>query len=117
MQDLFLDQLIKEPTRHRDGQRDSILDQVLTDNSHFKHDFEFSNLLDESDQLCIFIYTTFDIVTSINNRFLYYRGDYDSINHYLCSQDWLTLFDSKTVQQCYDAFYEVVTSAVERFIP
>ena len=43
--DLFLDQLVSEPTRYRVGQKENILDLVLTNNLYFVESVDYCDPL------------------------------------------------------------------------
>ena len=46
MNDLFLEQLIKEPTRHRADERSNILDWIVTDSANLVENIEIGAPLD-----------------------------------------------------------------------
>ena len=52
LRDNFLNQLICEPTRYRDGQRPNILDLLIVDKSEIVSKVTYSSNLGASDHIC-----------------------------------------------------------------
>ena len=53
-------------------------------------------------------------LTDSSPRKLYYKGDYDAMNTYFCSINWILLMRNFDVQNSVDLFYDYVNVAVER---
>ena len=117
VQEVFYSQIIKEPTRYRDGQKSNVLDLVLTNNSSFIHDVGYLNHLNCSDHVFLCIYLNFYVIIHNKKRILYYRGDYASMNAYLNSWDLIQVFKDLDLQQCCDILYDKIAFAVDQFIP
>ena len=100
IQELFLTQIIRKPTKYRKGYKNNILNLVLTNNSYFVYDVDFDNSLDCSDHLRLVIYLNFDITIYNKKRLLYYCSvNYVAVNNYLDSFDWLNMFTGLNVPQ------------------
>ena len=55
LDDLFLEQLVTEPTRYRLGQRSNILDLVLTNNTYFIEEIKYCEPVGCSDHLSLLV--------------------------------------------------------------
>lgn len=99
LQEFFLEQLVTEPTRFRQGQNPSLLDLVLTDNSHFVYDIVYSNPLGCSDHISLYISLNFSVIPPLLERRLFYKADYEAINCYLEDIDWKLILLDKNTQE------------------
>jgi len=118
LEDLFIEQLILEPTRFRSGQRSNILDLLLTNNVFFIQDVVYHEPLGASDHVSLLIGINIKREDELHiPRRLYYKGNYTAINQYFDAIDWPVLFSNKSTQQCFDIFYEHVNLAVNTHIP
>ena len=88
--DLFLEQLISEPTGHRVGQRSNILDLVLTNNIYFLESIEHRNPIGCNNHISLLLHLKFqeNDCDQINQKILYHRGDYEAMIHFIESFDW-----------------------------
>ncbi|XP_071944696.1 uncharacterized protein [Antedon mediterranea] len=118
--DLYLVQHVKSNTRHRDGQRSSQLDLIITDD-----DFKVSNLLHlpplgKSDHDCLFWQYVYklDIPSKETKSFHNYnKGDYISIKRELSNINWSDEFDNQTTDEMYNSINEVLCNMTELYIP
>ena len=97
---LFLTEIIQEPTRVRENQQPSTLDWVLTHNVEDVDNIEVGPPLGKSDHAVI----TFNIKsnTSCENhtqKYNYYRGDYTSINNELKMINWTNMFTNMSINK------------------
>ena len=115
---LFLEQLVNEPTRIRNEQTSSLLDLVLTNNIYFVDEISVQDPIGKSDHvvLDIFVIANTGKVIPIERR-LYYKGDYDSMRNYFKSIDWNYLLLNKNTQNSWDIFYENFCFALNTFVP
>lgn len=117
LRDLFLDQLVTEPTRIRHGQQQNILDLILTDNRHFIYDIIYSSQLGCSDHISLYIKLNFSLDLPCIKRQLFYKAKFGDIADYLESIDWDSLFLDKCIQVCFNLFYDHMLFAIDKFIP
>ena len=119
IQDLFLEQLVTQPTRVREGQRRNILDLVFTNNEYFIENVDYQNPIGASDHISIVLQLNLNKPQEIKEvpRKLYYKGDYLSMSRYFLDIDWTELFSNLNTQQCLDVFYNHFNLAVDKFIP
>jgi len=118
MQDLFLEQLILEPTRYRLGQTPHVLDLVITNNIYFVNEIVFQDPLGTSDHISLLVHLNLGrSKPECLKRKLFYKGDYNAMNMYLMNIDWTLLFSTLSTQQCLDVFYSHVYIAIDRYIP
>ena len=116
--DLFLEQLVSEPTRVRNGQRSSLLDLVLTNNIFFVDEIVLEDPIGKSDHVVVNVTINVDIEdTVLIERRLYYKGDYISMRNYFNSIDWVTLLCEENTQNSWDIFYDHFKFALNEFIP
>ena len=115
---LFLEQLVNEPTRIRNEQTSSLLDLVLTNNIYFVDEISVQDPIGKSDHvvLDIFVIANTGKVIPIERR-LYYKGDYDSMRNYFKSIDWNYLLLNENTQNSWDIFYDHFCFALNTFVP
>ena len=79
--DLFLEQLVSEPTRYIVGQTENILDLVLTNNLYFVESVDYCDPLVMSDHVSLLIYLNFESthISKLPKR-MYYNGNYILMN-------------------------------------
>ena len=97
--ELFLEQLVSEPTRYRVGQKENILDLVLTNNLYFVESIDYC------DHVSLLIYLNFES-THISKlpRRMYYNGNYILMNEFFNRFNWTLLSDALNTQECWDLF-------------
>ena len=116
--DLFLEQLVSEPTRYRVGQKENILDLVLTNNLYFVESIDYCDPLGMSDHVSLLIYLNFE--STHNSKLpkrMYYNGNYILMNEFFNGFNWTLLLDTLNTQECWDLFTDKVDYAIEKFIP
>jgi hypothetical protein len=121
VQDNYLTQHVDEDTRHRGGQKPSLLDLVFTneenmiDSDNISYDFPLGN----SDH-CILLmdYNCYTIDnTSCAPRYKYYKGNYSELQSDLAKEDWDTLLSSREVEINWQAFKSILTKHMDNHIP
>lgn len=77
-------------------------------NHHPPLDFNLSLNLD----------TTFNLISSNhNNKYNFRKGNYDDLNTFLISIDWVPLFTDTDANQCVATFYHILYSAINIYVP
>ena len=116
--DLFLEQLVSEPTRFRAGQTSNILDLVLCNNIYFVDSIDYREPLGCSDHISMLVYLNFEQNGSPGpSKRMYYNGDYVSIKKYLSEINWNTELNLLNTQQSWDVFSKTVDFLIDKFIP
>ena len=89
LHDLFLYQHVSEPTRHRNGERPSILDLILSSEEGVIQDLQYLPPLGNSDHISMTFKTApFHQEVNIPQSYNIFKTDYKAIKEYLCYQDW-----------------------------
>ena len=116
--DLFLEQPVSEPTRYRVGQKENILDLVLTNNLYFVESVDYCDPLGMSDHVSLIIYSNFESthICKLPKR-MYYHGNYILMKEFFNGFNWTLLLDALNTQKCWDLFTDKVDYAIENFIP
>ena len=116
--DCFLTQHVKEPTRFREGQVPSLLDLVLTNEDGMVRDIQYLAPLGNSDHVVL----RFDLVcyTSCkgpqHTSWNYGKGRYNLLRELLAGIDWSPMLDMD-VHGAYDFFKTVVQDIVKIAVP
>ena len=116
--DLFLQQLILNPTRHRSGQKSNILDLVLTNDESIVNNIQHLSPIGKSDHDVLLL--TLDIASSnkapknVKNNF--YKTDFNGFTHFLKDIDWNKLNDMDT-EQSWKCFKEILHTGFKKFVP
>ena len=92
VQDLYLVQHVKKPTRHREGQKSSLLDLVLTNEEYMVENLQNIAPMGKSDHDGIlWTYVCNSGVTTNNDikeRLNFKKGNYCSMNQYFSTINW-----------------------------
>ena len=116
--DLFLEQLVSEPTRYRVGQIQNILDLVLTNNCYFVDSIDYCDPLGKSDHISLVISLNFELShNAMVNRKLYYKGDYVAMRIYFDALDWFIIMETLNTQQSWNFFIEKAEYAIDKYVP
>ena len=90
LKDLFLNQMISEPTRHRSGQQSNLLDLCITNDYLFISNIEHLSPLGKSEHGVILI--TLDTPkpkqTLEETRFNFSKTDFSAFKEYASKQEW-----------------------------
>ena len=117
--DNFYEQLVKEPTRHREGEQPNVLDWVVTDCSEYIENLNIGPPLGEKgDHNSI----QFEMVIPQISHYLpeklnLYKGDYVSMTTSLNQINWQNELSNKSSNQAWERFHELMALAIKRFIP
>ena len=118
--DLFLEQMVLEPTRYRPGQTANTLDWILTNYPEKIDNLQIQAPLGQNgDHNTIsFTYDTPDLappssVTALN----YSKGKYSLIAKALEMIKWDGIFDQKNVEGSWQAFLDIIDKLMREHIP
>ena len=117
--DLFYEQLVNEPTRHREGEQPNVLDWVLTNCSELIDNLEIGAPLGEKgDHNSI----RFDITLPQFSRYIpeklnLYKGDYISMSDSLSQVNWEDELADKTCNHAWESFHNIMSTAIKKHIP
>ena len=118
--DNFLQQHVNQPTRVREGQRDSLLDLVLTRDENIISDIEYLKPLGKSDHsvLLVKINKQVDLGdVGPNTKLCLNSGDYDAMRRSLGAQVWFNNFSCKDLDQNWNYFKSVLQNESLLHIP
>ena len=120
-QDLFLFQHVEKPTRHREGQRSSLLDLVFTNDDMFIDEVDHFPGLGKSDHDVLCFTMVYDIELADKTKCEtknYNKGDYDGLRSAFKSVDWQNiLHDDLRCDQMWNLFTKHYNDATNKFIP
>ena len=117
--DLFLSQLVTEPTRFREGETQNTLDWVITDSPNKIGTLNHGPPLGERGDHCTL---TFNLEISFQRKdkggnFQFSKGNFLEFRSYMRDIDWEEEFRNKTVEEAWSLFQNKMTIAIHRFIP
>ena len=119
LNDLFLEQLIMEPTRHRAGERPNILDWIVTDSANLVENIKIGAPLGvRGDHNTI----TFEFeippeYTKLPERLNLYRGDYESMINILLGINWQEKLENLNCEQSWECFHGLMMNLIDNHIP
>ena len=118
VRDNYLYQVIDQNTRHRDGQKSSLLDLVLVNDCNNVSDIEYLDPLGSSDHnVLTFKYRCyFQFERTDCERLNYYKADYDGIRKEL-DIDWGSLLQDKGTNDMLELFMNKLNYAINKHIP
>ena len=117
--DLFLTQLVLEPTRYRQGENSNVLDWVITDNPSKINNVQHGPPLGEKGDHCTIC---FDLTVTHNRSnnvgiLLYNKADFSQIRQFLSSIDWPEMTNDLNTEQAWCFFSNKMSEVIRRFIP
>ena len=118
LNDLYLTQHVKEPTRFREGNTPSTLDLLITNSENLVDSLSINPPIGCSDHAVLNF--NIDIETQHTNETLgyaYYRGNYHAMRSDLEEVNWEEQLKDKNVHRAWDRFNSIVTGLIERHIP
>ena len=116
--DLYLTQLITEPTRFRIGESQNILDWVIVDQPHRIQDLHCGPPLGEKGDHCTI---TFKMIVTYdrNNKGGYLqfgKTNFEEFRNILTQIDW-NILNNMDVEQAWSYFIGIMTTNINRFVP
>ena len=118
--DLFLKDVVQEPTRFRGSDNPSNLDWVLTENIDCILDKSLDAPLGPSDHSLIKIKYECTIESDMNDdtpHYSYYNGDYDTMRTEFSDAAWTESLDTMDTQQAWDSFHNRLLGLIEKHVP
>ncbi|XP_071963856.1 uncharacterized protein [Antedon mediterranea] len=116
--DLFLAQHVRDPTRYRIGEHPNVLDLVLTSNEDSISEVLQAPPLGKSDHMVlrfkIPVNLIKDEVVEVRN---YFHADYDKFRGFLDGVDWDTELLDKDGLHSHGSFHEILSRGMEQFVP
>ena len=118
VRDNFLFQYVKQATRMRDNQQDSILDLILTNEEKMIDNMKYLPSLGKSDHVTV----QFSLITFIN-RFRsrtekFFKGDYEKIRTNLKDVKWEDkITEATNLQESWECFTDLINHELKKHIP
>ena len=119
VRDKYLYQHVRNYTRERAGTTPSILDLILTNEKNMIRNLENCSPLGNSDHMILI----FELSLYLENhsvprdKFLYFKGDYDTMSEELSKINWKELFISLSSNNAWDVFVETLINEMKKNIP
>ena len=118
--DLFLAEIVKEPTRLRGTDKPSCLDWVLTENEDCVQDKSVCSPLGLSDHSLISV--TYQCITEKDDsddtkRYSFFNGNYQSMREDFNNIEWDKELENSNTQQAWDTIHNKLTGLIERHVP
>ena len=117
--DVYLFQHVTGFTRHRSGQRPSLLDLVFTFNSNSIQSIQHHSPLGSSDHDCLtWQYECLFNKTIVEGlSYKYWKGNYAAISEEFNETDWDLLFSNDDIEINWRLFKEKIISVADKYIP
>ena len=118
--DLFLSEIIKEPTRLRGTDTPSNLDWVLTEKMECVQDKNICSPLGLSDHSLISV--SYQCVTEKDesdnsNQYSFFKGNYQDMREDFRNIEWDKELKNSNTQQAWDIIHNKLTGLIERHVP
>jgi len=106
-------------TRHRSGQRPSLLDLVFTSNSNSIQFIQHHSPLGSSDHDCLTwqYECLFEKATVEGLSYNYWKGNYTAMSEEFSGTNWDLLFSNDDIEINWKLFKEKVASVADKYIP
>ena len=120
VRDNFLFQHVKQATRMRDNQQDSILDLILTNEENMIDNVKYLPPLGKSDHVTIqFSFITYiNIFRSRTEKLNFFKGDYEKIRTNLKDINWEDkITETMDLQESWESFTDLINHEVKNNIP
>ncbi len=118
--DAFLIQHQTTPTRHRIDQTPSLLDLVFTNEEGMIEDIETCAGIGKSDHATLIInfkcYQQ-ENTTSEQIRYMYDKGDYESMRNAIRNTDWKSELTGLSVENAWTKIKSTIQENIDRYIP
>ena len=113
-----LSQWVYEPTFLQSG---NILDLVLSSSPDAVCDLQTLPPMPGCQHIpVVFSYLAMESECAIRgevSKYLWYKGDYSSMNEELAVVDWDSMFSNRTVEDCYSLFCSTISRLVQLYVP
>ncbi|MES9884550.1 MAG: reverse transcriptase family protein [Sedimenticola sp.] len=119
VRDSYMFQHVKEATRIRQGESDSILDLIFTNEENMVEKIHYLPPLGKSDHVVLqFTLTLYiDKPISSEQRFNYNKGNYRSINEELQKIDWNEALERSSTNEAWGDFADIIQHNINEHIP
>lgn len=119
LDDHFICQHVKEPTRFRDGQIPSLLDLVLTNSQDIVDGVMIGPPLGRSDHVTLIFEIDGMPAKTVDEPLSrsYYHGDYDKMRSMLKKIDWYTKLNDISGAEAWDIFEDTLNDCIEVCVP
>lgn len=119
LNDLFLEQIITEPTRFRTGEQENTLDWLITNTPEVIEDVELRSPLGDKGDHCTMLFNINITTKQINhdNKPNFFRGDYNKMKILLDKIDWKYKLADKNCSDSWKYFNNIIVDLVEKYIP
>ena len=119
LNDLFISQLVLEPTRYREGETHNLLDWVLTDTPDRIDKIQIGPPLGSNGDHCTI---SFEFVVSFEQidqggYLCFNKGNYTELRNILSIVDWHAMLDQCDIENAWNTFQNTVTQAIEKCVP
>ena len=118
LRDNYLNQLISEPTRYRDGQRANILDLLIIDKSEIVSKITYSSNLRASDHICFLAELHCKLVVNDSETIKrnFYKDSYEAIREELQAVNWESIKDLN-VEDSWNFFITKINNVIDKHVP
>jgi hypothetical protein len=117
--DLFLTQMITEPTRYRVGETENVLDLVLTNSEDLIDEIRLRPPLGERGDHCVISFCVdlnIDVIRYGEN-FNFYKGNYDIMREEIGKVDWESELANKSPNEAWVKFFTTISHLINKFVP
>jgi hypothetical protein len=117
--DLFLDQLVTEPTRHRSGEQANTLDWLITDSSDLIDNISINAPLGErgDHNVISFEFSAPSVPSTQTIKRNLYKGNYETMAYKLNQVDWVLTLKDCDCEKAWDIFLQRITEIIEEEVP
>jgi hypothetical protein len=119
IQDQFLFQFIRKPTRMREGYEPSILDYVIANEEDTVGDITYEPPLGKSDHVVLSWTSTIEAAVrdSTQEKLNYWKGNFDAINSALQKINWKNEMVGRSVEDMWLFLKNTVLHLVQKHVP
>ena len=116
--DSYLVQHQSEPTRHRKGQKPSLLDLVFSNKEELVMNTTTCASLGKSDHSILVVELNCKALPKEHiPRFIFGKGDYEKINEDLYNINWNTELDNLDIEEAWKCFKQLVDKVIDKHVP
>ena len=118
LKDLFLNQMVQKPTRHRIGQKSNLLDLCLTNDDLFISNIEHMAPMGKSDHdvLLISLDTPKPKDTNTEPRYNFFKTNFTAFKEFASNQEWSNL-DNMDLNDSWLYFTNFLHEGIDKFVP
>ncbi|XP_069139173.1 uncharacterized protein [Argopecten irradians] len=121
IEDCYMFQHVKDPTRYREGQVSNILDLIITNEEGMVENLEYNPSLGSSDHLVL----AFDLIVYVDSnpkdntktRYNFHKGDYETIRQNLTNIQLQDIENCSNVSEAWEVFSQQLDREIRENIP